>query len=106
MKQIIEPPSWDRYYEWANRKFDPDQVLTIIIKEEFENELIALGYSKLDVHQIAGSYDRGTYEKMEGLIHIEHNLGSNWTEIEDYDEKALPLLGIKREWVDFMSYYD
>ena len=106
MKQIIEPPSWDKYYEWVDQKFDPDQVLSIAIKEEFENEVIALGYKKPHIRQISGGFDRGTYEKTEGLIHIEHNLGSNWTQIENYDKKALPLLNIKREWVDFLSYYD
>jgi len=106
MKQLIEPPSWDKYYEWVDQKFDPDQVLTIAIKQEFEEDVIALGYKKPDMHQIPGTYDRGTYEIVDGLIHIEHNIGSNWTEIEDYDEKVLPLLRIKREWVDFMSFYD
>ncbi len=106
MKQLIEPPSWDKYYNWVSAQFDPDQVLTIAVKPEFEEQIIALGYKKLDMHQVAGNFDRGTYEKVDGLLHIEHNLSSNWADIEDYDKKALPLLGIKREWIDCMSYYD
>jgi len=105
MNKIIDAPSWDKYYEWVNQRLDPDQVLTIAIKPEFEAQLIALGYTNQHIQQIAGTYERGTYEMVDGLIHIEHNMGCNWPEIEDYDEKALPLLSIKREWVDFMSYY-
>jgi len=47
------------------------------------------------MHQMAGNYERGTYQKGGSLIHIENNLGSNWTTIKNYHKKALALIVIE-----------
>ena len=49
MNKIIDPPSWDKYYGWVNSKLDSDQVLTIAIKIEFENETIELNEGEMIV---------------------------------------------------------
>ena len=106
MKKSIEPPSWNKYYDWVGYKFEVNKVLVIAIKEKYEQRIIDLGYQKSVLKQIPGFYERGTYQKVDFVIRIEHNVDYEWKNIENYNEKSLIILGIKSHWVDHLSYHN
>ena len=106
MKKLVEPPSWNKYYDWVSHKFEVNKVLVIAIKEEYEHKVIDLGYKKSVLKQIPGFYERGTYQKVDSVIRIEHDVDYEWKNIENYNEKALMVLGIESHWVDHLSYYN
>ena len=106
--------SWDKYYEHYS-DWDDAHCFNVRVELKFESEISSLGYVEFvnsdDMFLLENTSDKTlpqskTYTKNENEILLSFEVPYDWSIDNDWEDKALVLLGLCDEWVIDSSVED